>query len=132
MRMLLAVVALLVSQAVGASQWDPVGNGGGAKIFLDLQSIAARGKYRKAWIKIEYDQPQTTTFPATTRILQLKLFDCVARTVGVQQAAAYSEDGKQVGAPFSLSATQVAMADVIPDTMDEVVMGDVCTRRLSP
>lgn len=132
MKLPLLAALMLVSLPLSASEWNDIGvTGGSMKIFLDLQSIGMRGGLRKAWTRIEYEKPNEHTTPPTTMMLQLKLFDCAQRLVGIQQTASYGARGVPTGQSMSIPFASVKMADVIPDTADEILLQDVCTRRLT-
>lgn len=56
-----SVAFLCFSQAALGSDWRQIGTVPDGLVYVDLESIAPSGQYVRAWWRVDYDSPRTTT-----------------------------------------------------------------------
>jgi hypothetical protein len=90
----IALALLLITSMCYATEWkelrsNPALNDSSTKI--DVNSLVQKGEYRKAWIMVNFDQPQTSpsvSFPYRSS-MQLTYFDCKAKKSAYTEAVFY-------------------------------------------
>lgn len=121
--------------AAKASAWVPVGGTVGADIFIDQSSIRFNSARAKAWFMDNYKTPTQVpaVFPVkfASSAKELYVFDCDQGTYGVVQTiytSGSNGDGEVLGS-WSTAPVNIQMADVVPDSVGEVMLKLVCQYR---
>lgn len=128
---IIAVVAALPMLACAAN-WQLVSvSSNDNKFYIDGDSIAASGQYKKAWILQSYAKPQDDdSYPKkqylSSKVLQY--FDCKGRTTGPIMIAKYAGldgSGESIGTA-SIKFSPDILQEVIPDTSGESILKAAC------
>lgn len=133
MKRIIFLLSLLFSQAQ-ASEWKNISSTEAVEVQIDEQSIAlSKNSLRKAWAEYIYTNGQTRGVLGKKyfRMLELSLFNCSERTVGISQQVFYENRGG--GAVVDSAVTPLSavnMNDVVPGTIGESQLDFVCTVRL--
>lgn len=128
---------LMAPVSVMASDWTIVGQGQGTTVAVDVQSIAPRGKFTKAWVIFTYDHSQQPTAFATRAFQSMKslaVYDCTERTMAVLQAIDFTGpagSGDFAGS-FSIDLSRATFTDVVPDSNGEILLRFICSRAGKP
>lgn len=129
------ILLCFVAGTSNASNWEIVGVGATASVYVDAESMATSGKYKKAWVKYSFstDQESTpfTNFKKWRSSTDLVYFNCEERTSGTIQATYY--DGAmstgEVVSSTNLKLHQVLFNESAPDTLGDAVISYVCKPR---
>ena len=124
-------IMLLIAPAQG-SNWVKVGDTSTAYVYIDTESIVPRGQYRQAWLLWDWLQDkQTTTYPQKVykSSKYLTAFDCARRSSLNVQVVHYSDDtgAGEVVESRAWSIAPDLFADVVPDSIGEMMLGRVCS-----
>jgi hypothetical protein len=127
-----AIATLLVSSAAHSADWQYIGAAGEAVYLIDAQSVTGAPPFRKAWFKLVYPNEQTVVGLPDKKYHSEKMlwyFHCQARTYTVVQSVKYSQASEPVES-ISVPFVPSRMADVIPESIGEILMGYVCKAKL--
>lgn len=127
----LCVLGLVTSTAI-ASDWQIVVSGEKMQAFIDKNSLARAGKYKKAWLTYSFDGDQPgnagSGFKSYRSSKALEYFDCEERTSASIQTAYYSAafgTGDFLGSSV-VKPQSAVFSEVIPDTVGETLLDYVC------
>ena len=105
----------------------------GTVYTVDIESIAPRGKHKKAWFKTAMKTPQTLSYPPYKNYQSSKMlyhFDCAEKTSALVQSIYYAgKETHEVVSSQSTDASRAVFTDVAPETIGEVQLNAVCTYR---
>lgn len=128
----IAILLWFVAGFAEASNWQLVGVGSTASVYVDADSMATSGKYKKAWIKYSFAAVQESTpftnFKKWQSSTDLIYFDCAERTSGTLQSTYYSDvmSSGEVVSSTILKLSQVLFNESAPDTLGDALISYVC------
>lgn len=124
--------ALFVAPLAGyASDWQSVASRDTSFFYMDFDSLANIGAYKKAWIKADFYKAQETgAYPKKEyhSTKSLYYFDCGAKRLGSIQFIAYEKLGGAGDIIMSSSEKfdSAKLDDAVPDTMGEKFLTVAC------
>jgi hypothetical protein len=127
--LLLAVLAALFARDARASEWLAFDTTDRGTAFIDLDSIANKGNYVQAWIKIEYHPPQkmkTYPYKEYDNAKSLWAFSCAEKTMAAVQEVGYL--GGEVVGSWSVPPREMTFTDIAPDTLGESAFRIACPK----
>lgn len=127
MHIRIGVFLALMSLNASAANWLAITRNETTLLYIDLQSVAKEGQFRKAWYKFEYAEPQQiSTYDKRTYDLAKTLwyFDCNKRKYQVVQDLNYLEQALIESSVYKVS--NEAFLDITPETMGETAYVAAC------
>ena len=130
-RKILALALVALMPIANASDWQVVASQGSSFFYMDFDSVASVGAYKKAWVKGEYYKAlETSNYPKKEyhSSKTLYYFDCGSKMLGSTQFIAYEKMGGlgDVVASSSIKFDSKGMEEIIPDTMGEKFLTIAC------
>ncbi|WP_369021508.1 surface-adhesin E family protein [Verminephrobacter aporrectodeae] len=113
-----------------AANWEYVGDSRNTgMIYVDTASIAKSPFGRKAWVRVEFYSPQEVNNRKHSSGISLYHCDCQGRSLSVVKMAFYSGDNRSGDIVYSWSGkpTKDSLEDVMPDTVEEMILDFVCS-----
>ena len=135
-RMIVWVCAASVAciAAAARADYELVGTGADKSLFhIDRKYITRKGKIIKSWVMITHggEESVSGTYPLVKYRSENSLFvyDCAEHTVGAVQNVFYSGvlGRGDIVHRKQISIDKVQMIDVIPNSMQEIVIDWVCS-----
>jgi hypothetical protein len=126
----LLLVGLLVSTGAYATNWIDIGDNSLSILNIDTQSIVKNGKFKKAWIKINYSENQEKELFSPNGYNQMKslwYFDCKAQTISATQSILYLDDTDVNTSIVDIS--KAIFREPAPESYGETAMKFVCKNK---
>lgn len=121
---------LVKAPIVLPGNWVQIGDGDSTDAYVDVQSVASKGIYKKAWFTINQGSPQKTNYgdKAFLSAKQLVYFNCSERTIELVQTVSYSDPngGGDVVSSQNQTFQPLRLIDVVPGTLGELMLNFVC------
>jgi hypothetical protein len=117
----------MFSSASYASDWQKVTYTDSYQMFIDFNSISPKDKYKKAWVKYDYNTPQKLNGYEDKQYdseMMLWVFNCKEKTMSGLQYIQYN--GLDVVSSSTEDSKNMKFSDVTPDSMAERAMSYVC------
>lgn len=131
----LPIIFMFITGIAQASNWQLVSSTKGMKVYIDSESISRNGSYQKAWLIYTHDTDQagdvSTSFKTYKSSKTLEYFSCAERQNTSTQAIYYADEnaqGSTIGI-YNLPIAKATFSEVAPDTVGEVVLKFVCSRK---
>jgi hypothetical protein len=119
--------------AASASNWTlvskPVDE---ERFFVDRQSLALDGKWRKAWVLFNHAEGIPKEAPVIKSMKAQWWFDCANRAIQEVQVISYDEE-LGAGTPATTKNLRFSpdrFEDVVPDSVGEALLDFVCRQPL--
>ncbi|MFV1921324.1 MAG: surface-adhesin E family protein [Methylotenera sp.] len=120
---------LMISIGYAAS-WTQLQDNKHAKLMLDKQSIAASGKFQKAWVNIEYKDMQTNLEYPEKQYNHAKLlwyFNCAEQKSATAQV--YQLLNEDLVFSAAIDVKRARFLEPVPETEIDIAMQYVCKRK---
>ncbi len=124
---LLAIYLLLACTPVWATQWHLLKTSRASQLMVDKQSIVEQAPYTKAWIKVEYREPQKNVESVDrvyTHAKALWYFDCATHKAATLQVFQYDADALVYAA--GIEVKQADFVEPLPESEVEITQQYVC------
>lgn len=139
------LLAFALSTFAEASEWESLGSGSEAALWIDKSSIARKGEYLKAWIDMDFFTAQqgnsSTGFKLYKSMRGLHYFNCTTRERGLTQIAFYDKSNHYIDGVgpndvrllgyLVVSENELKMSEVAPDTVGASELDYVCKYKSS-
>ena len=125
--LLILLATLLVSGKSHAANWVRLGDNGSSKLMLDRQSVLQQDTFKKAWVKVEYKEPQSNPDTLDTEYNSSKLlwlFDCSAQKSATSQVFQYLNSELVYSA--GVDAKNAEFIEPVPESDVDIAMRYVC------
>ena len=132
----LVVLASVIFLAIGprtsfASNWSKFQETDDAKVYMDLDSIAARGSVLKVWSRWDFSKPQqTNSYPPKSFLSSKFLYyvNCAQKTSALIQLVNFTEAGGlgSVVESKSIEVSAAKFTDIVPDSIGETLLIYTC------
>jgi hypothetical protein len=125
-------LSVLAAQAAFASapNWILIGQGGGASVSIDVNSIKSRGGRLSAWAMFDYakNQYDEASRKMYRSIIQLNVYDCKDERTGVASMTSYSENSGagDVIRSAELEISTVPLSYQLPGSLGASMIESVC------
>lgn len=127
--MLFAVPITTTIDAARTAQWELVFDHGGHRVYVDAPSIEL-GKVARARLRYEFQAavPARDGWPSYLSSMELRRFDCAARSSGVEHSVVYGRRGLRGDPLRALTMKAVAMERPAEGTLGAAVIDAFCQR----
>lgn len=126
-RNFLAILFLFICSNSVAANWVRLNDNGNSRLMLDKQTILQQDSYKKAWVKVEYKNPQTNPETLDTQYNASKLlwfFDCNAQKSATSQVFQYFNNELVYSA--GVDAKNAEFIEPVPESDVDIAMRFVC------
>jgi len=129
-----ALLFLTISASAIAAEWEVVSAASTISIEIDKASIVQqKAGVRKAWSRFwRHPLQQTPDGQQYSRLMQLSLYNCNDRTIGVMQRHFFNDEKSDSSVESNhFSPKEIQFDEVIPDSHGDVILNFVCSAKIA-